>query len=531
MNDIRELVRSQRPLTHGQLASLRGSLEEKMAQADDEINKRMAEIAKRQVELEELVARRAELQDQHNVCVSLDAPIRRLPSELLVEVFALHLAALCMQLDDHVKPCDASAFERLAQKSLLELSRVCARWHAIALDTPSLWTNVFLSTTLWANPATTNKALELLQSALDRGGHHALTVCITDYDGEMPESALALIVSHSARWTKATFSCPLPQLQRLVGASLPRLETLKISRTPVLVPGAEILFAAAPRLKNLLIAGSVPPRVFRRGFGRPSTLAYEAVSSAVAIVNVISSMPRMLQIQKFRFQFRLDAWIGSPNKVVLAIPPTSSDISELEIELMERFHQRHCQQALAAIFRSLTLPHLHTFALHSCKYRRYPLLWSQRRFMAFATRSSFHLHLRMFSVSDLGLAEPQLLECLTFLAALEHLEISDHAIFDGRGADIVLITDSLLRALTERNDASDDTDARTRIGFALAPRLTRLRIRSRLQFSDAAYLAFVCARRPFTSQISVMPEAERDWRPLHTQLRAQEGVVSIVWAP
>ncbi|KAJ7137360.1 hypothetical protein C8R43DRAFT_1132238 [Mycena crocata] len=66
------------------------SLEEKMALADDEISKRRAD---------------------------LDAPVRRLPSEILVEIFAVHSAAFSMR--ENYDAMDDLAFDRLAQAPLL----------------------------------------------------------------------------------------------------------------------------------------------------------------------------------------------------------------------------------------------------------------------------------------------------------------------------------------------------------------------------------------------------------------------------
>ncbi|KAJ7137379.1 hypothetical protein C8R43DRAFT_1020082 [Mycena crocata] len=513
MNDIRELVRTHHP----RLApwELRAFLAEKIALAD-------AEISKRQAELDGLVARREELQNHYDNCCLRDAPVRRLPSEILVEIFALHSAAYFL---DEI--FDESAFERLAQLPLLIVSQVCARWHAIAIGTPSLWTNISLLGFLWATPTSTEKAITLLQSALERGGNYALNVTlIADLDSDlgMPESAFTLFAAHSQRWRAADFNCPLTDIQRFSALSLPQLETLRIDSFGDLGPDMDVSFESVPRLRSLSIGDTDSPQTFTPQFDRLSDIAYEMLR-ADDIAHVISFLPDFSRRQHFRLHIDLDPenlYESTYDRVVLRISPTSSDISILTIEIDGQFNREHCRQVLAQITSKLTLPHLHTLAFHSVEHRRFPLFWSQSRFLGLATRSSFHLHLRMLSLSDLCITESQLLECLALLPVLERLGIADHARIGGCGKDLVLLTDSLLHALTASNSEYS--------GTALVPHLTHLHLRTRLQFSDATYLAFVRVRRPFTSEIFVMPEAERDWLLLHSQLQAQEGLVSTVWA-
>ncbi|KAJ7447647.1 hypothetical protein FB451DRAFT_961660, partial [Mycena latifolia] len=75
----------------------------------------------------------AALQAHYADVRSLLAPIRRLPSETLADIFAS-----CRITSDDGRSLKMYV-ERLAQKPLLKLSCVCVRWHGIFLGTPTLW--------------------------------------------------------------------------------------------------------------------------------------------------------------------------------------------------------------------------------------------------------------------------------------------------------------------------------------------------------------------------------------------------------
>ncbi|KAJ7137378.1 hypothetical protein C8R43DRAFT_1132257 [Mycena crocata] len=506
MDHIRDLMHSHHPLAAGQLSPIQASLDDEIARADEEISKQKTGI-------DDVVARRTELRAQYENCSSLDAPVRSLPSEVLVEIFALH--SVIFRMAENFDLTDDLALFCFPQAPLLILSQVCARWHTIAINTPSLWSDIFLSSLLWDTPTSTETASKLLQTALERGGNHPLNIFVTDSDIGMPEAALGLIVAHSERWRAVELLCPLTELEHFSGLSLPRLETMGISSIDLLGEDTDHCFKAAPRLRSLSIYDAVSPPLFTPHFDRLSWYP---------------SCPNSRYGSSSGFNSGSTGGPILPKRFRLGIHPTSSDISVLTIEVAGRFHIKRVQYTLAQIMENLTLPHLHTLAFHSVDFPHYSLMWSNRRFLALARRSSFHLHLRTLDLCDVAIAEPQLLPCLALLPVLEHLEIADHARIDGHGhsMDVLLVTDSLLRALTDGDGTSENTDANPHIGPALVPCLTHIHLRTQLKFSDTAYLAFVRARRPFSSEIVVMSGVERDWRPLRAQLQAQEGLVSTV---
>ncbi|KAJ7114045.1 hypothetical protein C8R44DRAFT_553372, partial [Mycena epipterygia] len=84
------------------------------------------------------------------------SPIRRLPPEILLQVFLL-----CAPLN------------RLTRRDLLQLSQVCAHWRALVLGTPVFWRAVDLDMMFWSH-----KMLPLVQKALERSGSSPLQIRI-----------------------------------------------------------------------------------------------------------------------------------------------------------------------------------------------------------------------------------------------------------------------------------------------------------------------------------------------------------------
>ncbi|KAJ6498193.1 hypothetical protein DFH09DRAFT_877721, partial [Mycena vulgaris] len=127
------------------------------------------------------------LKDYYEDVRSLFAPIRRLPSEILTQIFEESEGPV--QDPDAVGPVlDSNSLEsdmaRLARQPLLTLSQVCTRWHEIVLGTPSFWDTIELySMNFWCTERHVKRGLALLKLALDRGRNTPLTFGISIVDG------------------------------------------------------------------------------------------------------------------------------------------------------------------------------------------------------------------------------------------------------------------------------------------------------------------------------------------------------------
>ncbi|KAJ6589593.1 hypothetical protein B0H19DRAFT_921989, partial [Mycena capillaripes] len=124
-----------------QLSAIITTLSEQLSRCDDE-------IARLQARINKLMVHRGALREQYVDCQGLSAPIRRLPVEIIAEIFGLSMAVSEQDYIGH-PTYPTLALNRLAHRSLLIASQVCARWHSIGMGTPSLWTKIHLDTALW----------------------------------------------------------------------------------------------------------------------------------------------------------------------------------------------------------------------------------------------------------------------------------------------------------------------------------------------------------------------------------------------
>ncbi|KAJ7876339.1 hypothetical protein B0H14DRAFT_2269147, partial [Mycena olivaceomarginata] len=85
------------------------------------------------------------LQDTRNAlythatgCHSLFSPIRRVPPEILLEIFDF-LSPACRKLKDEWFSFGKGSGYRDGTEHLLQCSQVCWRWRRAVTGTPSLW--------------------------------------------------------------------------------------------------------------------------------------------------------------------------------------------------------------------------------------------------------------------------------------------------------------------------------------------------------------------------------------------------------
>ncbi|KAL1725510.1 hypothetical protein EV714DRAFT_221171, partial [Schizophyllum commune] len=190
---------------------------------------------------------------QKNLNKAFVAPVRRLPPELLSQIFLIVVA------DHHLL--------RLRDVRLCRsFARVCSAWRAVALDTPQLWSSV----SFWLNGKDNwqNLFAHELQLARDR----PLDVMIHEPLGDrQTTTAWLLLASQSHRWHTLTvnLSCGFLQHinpQPLVCSSLVSISCndglLRLGRSEDATDGSRMMLPMlddAPLLRNVEIrVGSAP---------------------------------------------------------------------------------------------------------------------------------------------------------------------------------------------------------------------------------------------------------------------------------
>ncbi|KAJ7739271.1 hypothetical protein DFH07DRAFT_965830 [Mycena maculata] len=436
-----------------------------------------AEIQRLQTLLSGLVSDRTNLVSYIAGCQSALAPIRRLPTELLTNIFEMGSPPIeIYDISEEITP--AQELDRLAQRHLLQLSQVSSGWHRVVMSTPSLWSMITVDMTLWhACPVSSETLLSLLSSALIRGQSHRLKIqlAVKYRVHSATRPVLELLARHARRWHDVFFWIDCDSMQWLSAAkgNLHLLERLNLS-----VDGQrqEIdFFEVAPRLKEVIFLGR-PAVIPHLPWGQLQEFQYSGETN-MRPSHGLALIQNLAPGTTFTFAPHLpDTSAGT------AWPPVSSNIRQLILILHSHESSMESTNILGQILGSLTLPSL-DFLEFTSPLEESPtpeeelLVWHQASFLALASRSSFHTHLTTLDISIL-ITEDELVECLAVLPLLEDLSIADPA--NGKH---ILITDTLLHRLARKPQQPP-----------LVPHLQHVCLISFLWFTDSIFLDFVTSR-------------------------------------
>ncbi|KAJ3512087.1 hypothetical protein NLJ89_g3727 [Agrocybe chaxingu] len=188
----------------------------------------------------DLSRQHASLLAEVNTVREIIAPMRRVPTDILQEIFR------------HCLPTKYNAIMSAEHCPLL-LTRVCRSWRNIALATPSLWASLHIpvpsipSKYFYGQYAFQDDQGEVtvaeavgrrvtgMQEWLARSGTCALSLSLSEEDAggfPRPEFIIPVFLSFSSRWKDLVVSAPLDRLSSLAAAvsDVPLLESLTLMR-------------------------------------------------------------------------------------------------------------------------------------------------------------------------------------------------------------------------------------------------------------------------------------------------------------
>jgi hypothetical protein len=171
------------------LLKLASGAEAEASSVDTEITRLRAVLLK-------LENTRASLLKAANQARSLVAPIRKLPPEILVEIFFLASSSI------HFSGPSSSIADRAMSTGLP--GKVCSSWRDIAISTRKLWSSITITVDHQDLP---QWALQRLEEVLELSGNALLdlTVKIRRTRGRLASTAVfTLIHKHSRRWKHLT---------------------------------------------------------------------------------------------------------------------------------------------------------------------------------------------------------------------------------------------------------------------------------------------------------------------------------------
>ncbi|KAK7031754.1 F-box domain-containing protein [Favolaschia claudopus] len=173
------------------------------------------ELSKLRDTVMQLEEERASLSDALERNKAVLAPHRRLPTEILDEIFRWTLPSLEEQI----------RFEEFdIEESPWILTHVCVRWRAISCSRPWLWSTITLN---HSSSTSIRDRLSLLRTQIDRSRHLKVHFYASEETDLVPQlESLQLLVAHSSRWEELSVGLTagiLPYLDPIRG----RLSVLK----------------------------------------------------------------------------------------------------------------------------------------------------------------------------------------------------------------------------------------------------------------------------------------------------------------
>lgn len=414
-----------------------GAISEVLLRGQERITRYDEEISRLHLLVAKLEGQREQLRQIMTGYTCLQAPVRRVPTELLVEIFSY---------------CSGSESENSivasAGLSPLNLARVCVRWRDIVLSAKRLWTNISLDLkklSFRGNHFDQGAALRL---CLSRSGGLPLSLDINDRDliYRPRHRVLSELARESRRWYRVKLSLDKRYYQEngclsSIRRNLPLLEELTIDGD---CPDTNI-FNWCPKLRHLSSPAHPSPQV---PWGQLSSLRISGTCSASQAVAMLGRCTQLVQFALDLTRLYPD---GRPQ-------PISSHIHSMTID-----PGLHRTNTLVMLFDALTLPSLKSFSINEGQAHQ-SQWWPHASFIMFLLRSSCKLETLQYDGHSMTAA--QLLQALELLPTLLTLKVIDRT---GR-----TITKTLLQRCTYDANSRPPSSITSP---ALLPRLTHIDMR------------------------------------------------------
>lgn len=431
-----------------------------------------AEIAKLMDVVGKLERQRADLQQHRHNLTSSTAPIRRLPNELLVEIFYR---------------CISGSWERDKESvgmAAWDLGQVSSHWRRVALASKKLWS--FIDVNLNEIPgacatATGGQRLsfgqEVVRTYLERSDPVPLTISIWSLETDRfvcTHPILAALTSQSFRWRDATIILGAAyfgagETLSTIEGSLPLLErlVLEIEDGYGNMPETQIGYlGTCPKLREATITWLDP--MITLPLKQLTTLQIWGCDQTV-VINVLlscSSLERLV-IENF----------GYSKHDLRTSVSVSSNIRDMSLAFTS--WSTPCEYWAAPLFDALTLPRLQKISL-TCVPKQYgEITWPQRNFIPFLQRSSCPLE--TLTLDRITISDTDLVGILPFLPSLTTLHIVE---LPARP----IVTDHVLKYL-EYSAFTTEHDVE-----AIIPRLTHLKLVVAPSFLESNLLNMVESR-------------------------------------
>lgn len=408
---------------------------------DDPIIKNLAfssdtEVDRRRSTLEQLVHDRDETKlilEKHRTSLS---PIRRLPPEVLGEIFLRCIST------DFCQP-------KLSEAPLL-LMNVCSVWRSVALHTPDIWASIsviYRGPVVWPNE-------ELIKLWLERSGSRPLSFSmIAEGRGVRDRSTagpllLDTFLVHGTRWRTIKFEFEPYSMETGFdkipeNAMFPLLESIYFEIRPWFnsesIARLNVVIRAAPHLCS--VAWINLSDHHRVGLPWEQLTSLDLMGSKFTPDDCLHVIQTCQNLKAGKFSVVLPP--GYPSKSTRF---THHCLAALSLNIEAISH-------LECFFDGITLPHLHELSIETDAFGATgPLMvWPHSHFTDMLDRSSSSL--RNLTISGIGISSEDLVEVLWRVSSsLETLTLSAESPEKGCIDDVVLSSLTLPPSLEETEE-------------------------------------------------------------------------------
>lgn len=458
---------------HVPSASENERISHRIANAQTDLARYDEEISKIRIIASKLKRERAALREYIHAQQSLQASVRRVPTEVITEIFLQCQPLFSLDPGRVIIP-----IETPRGLVSVRLGQVCHRWRRIALTLEKIWSEITVSMYYHRRiipgvidgedvEERADRQLCIVKAYLERSGNHPLSLTIAALSNAARLSSyreiLSAIALHSQRWKAAmllmdrSYFHPYEPFGQLTG-QLPLLEKLWISDMDDVG-----VFGTCPELNFLAING-IP-----RNYLLPWHQILDLTVHDVDLHAVIENTDHCRSLKSLTVVNTREA-TDTMN--------VSSNLQELRIQVLQ-------SSQLSTIFLNITLPHLTSLSLvHTYSSIVESVPWSQKFFAAFLHRSSCPLQtLRLESIL---LSATALVDTLALMPTLTTLKIHEQP--DDSSSPVEIITDAFLQSLTINHTVEC---------IPLLPRLAHLEFQASHRFHDALFLDMLESRFPF----------------------------------
>ncbi|KAJ7153652.1 hypothetical protein C8R46DRAFT_1119468 [Mycena filopes] len=217
-------------------------IRELLAGPQREVTQLTEEIERLHALIEELSQKRDNLHDFIDPHLALLSPARRLPYDVVAEIFVASL------------PSDRNAVIDRTESPLL-LCHICQAWRAVALSTPRLWASMHVVVPSIAATHKTQELREVIPWWLSKSAALPLSISIAQRRWSPDRSIVQTLVDYSTRWQHIRVELDsvnaIQPLQELSPADVPILESVILTDFPFEIGDSFMAFLAAINLTSL----------------------------------------------------------------------------------------------------------------------------------------------------------------------------------------------------------------------------------------------------------------------------------------